>query len=254
MSLMRLPATGSSLAVIALLVPLLASSPAAAQDAALPPWLDVVIVRARLGHQLDFEDRLVEYMKARRTAGMPQGNVFQVTRGYANEYHIVTPIESLAGNETGPTPMPAEDMTRWEMRITQSTDSARFFYARTYPQHNIAAPDGAAPPQLLLLQTVYVVPGRGSDYESWVAEQLMPAMREAGVQGHTMSRGSFGDDIHTYYHATPIADWAELDKGDRVRLALGERRYQQVIAGLTGIVESQELLIARVRTDLMAQE
>jgi hypothetical protein len=233
----------------------LASSSAFAQESTqMPPWLDVVIVNVKPGYAADFEDRVKELMTARRKAGMPTGLVFSVERGRAGEYHIVTPTMALAANDNPQEPMPPDEMARWVSRIIPTTDGARFFYARTYPQHGIAGSEGAAAPKLLLLRTVRVVAGRAADYENWVAMQLMPAMRQAKVQGHTMSRGAFGDSPQNFYHAIPVSNWAAFDGQEPLLQALGESRYRELMDGTRGIVESASLTVAAIRPDLVGAE
>jgi hypothetical protein len=237
---------GIGLGVLALLT----VAPARAQDDQAPAWLDVAILQVKGGKGPEFESLLKEMMAAQREAGQPVGQVFSVVAGHPNEYHIVTPIQALARNDDPQAVMPPGAQAVWFMRITETVDSARFFYARTYPQHGLAGNANAAPPTLLFLRTVHVAAGRGGDYEAWVENQLMPAMRQTDLLGHTLSRGMFGDSPQNFYHAIPVANWAALDGPDPVLEALGERRYQEMLDGLDGIVESNSFVLARIRSDL----
>jgi len=225
-----------------------------AQDDAPPPWLDVVRVQVKNGMGLDFEDRIRELQAVRRDAGLPALEIFQVVRGQPNEYHLVTPVTSLA-EQNGPAELmsPGENAT-WMGRITSTVDSARFLYAITYPQHNVEAPAGGAQPELLLLRTSRVVLGKEAEYEAWITNQYMPAFRQTKPLGHIMARGVFGDDVSTYYHAQPIANWAAFDAGDQLLAVLGQRRTEQLLDGLDGVVASSELIVARIRYDLMGAE
>jgi hypothetical protein len=169
------------------------------------------------------------------------------------EFHVVHATNSLAENEAEPAPMAEGPMAQWVARITATVSSVQFFYARTFPQHSIDGDDNAAPPELLLLQKVRVVAGREDDYESWVAEELMPVMRRSSLQGHTMSQGIFGDSPQNYYHAYPMASWATLDAGNPLLAVVGEEAYADMVDELDGIVESNELIVARIRRDLLPQ-
>ena len=64
-----------------------------------------------------------------------------------------------------------------------------------------------------------------------------------------MSQGAFGDSDQNFYHAIPIANWAALDQPDPLVTAIGQRRADQMIDALDGIVDSSEVIIARIRTD-----
>jgi hypothetical protein len=242
----------STIASIAFLA--VSMSPMASAQENAPPWLDVVRVQVKGGMGLDFEDRVKELQDARRAAGMPAMQVFQIVRGQPNEYHLVTPVSSLAeANAPAQVMSPAENAT-WIGRITSTVDSARFLYAITYPQHGVEGPEGGAPPELLVLRTSRVVSGKEAEYEDWIANQYMPAFRQSNPLGHTMARGVFGDDVSTFYHAQPIANWAAFDAGDPLLAVLGQRRMEQVLDAIDGVVERSELAIARIRYDLMSAE
>jgi hypothetical protein len=225
-----------------------------AQENAPPPWLDVVRVQVKNGMGLDFEDRVRELQAARRAAGLPAMQIFQVVRGRPNEYHMVTPVASLA-EQNGPAQLmsPAENAT-WMARITSTVDSVRFLYAITYPQHEVEVTAGGVQPELLLLRTSRVVLGKEAEYEAWITDQYMPAFRQTNPLGHTMARGVFGDDVSTFYHAQPIANWAAFDAGDPLLAVLGQRRMEQMLDAIDGVVASSELIVARIRYDLMGAE
>ena len=242
----------SRIAVIALFFAS-TSSMSSAQQNAPPPWLDVTIVQVKGGMQLDFEDRVKELQAARTAGGMQPIQVFSVASGHPNEYHLVNPVQSLAAANSEAPPMQPAALASWFGRITSTVDNVRFFYAITYPQHGIQGSEPATPPELLVLRTTHVIWGKETEYENWIANQYMPAFRETNPMGHTMARGVFGDDGSNFYHAVPIANWAALDAGDPMQRQLGERRMEQMLNGLDGIVDSSELIVARIRYDLMGE-
>jgi len=225
--------------------------PARAQAPTPAPWLDVVIVQVKSGMGPDFEDRVKELQAANKAAGIPVALVFNVERGHPNEYHLVTPVPSLGANDNPRQPMGPAAWATWLGRITATVDSVRFFYASTYPQHSIQGAEGGPAPQLLLLRTTRVIAGKEREYENWIANQYMPAFRQTKPLGHTMSRGALGDSAQNFYHAVPLANWAAIDQGDPMLKLLGERRMEQMLDGLDGIVEHSEVIVARIRTDLM---
>jgi len=218
----------------------------------IPPWLDIVVAEAKLGHEADLEDRMREMALAQAgDANAPQASVFQVVSGKPNVYHIVIPRASMAVADTpAASPMPPEQMARWEQRISEATESVRFFVARTYPQFTIAADPNAPEPALLMLRTIQVAPGRQPEYEAWVAQRLMPVLRESNVLGHTMSNGFVGDSPQNFYHAVPLPNWAALDRNPILE-ALGEQGFQELAQSMAGIVQRDEITVFRPRTDLM---
>lgn len=220
----------------------------------MPTWLDVTIIQVKGGMALDFEDRVKELQAARREAGMPGMQVFSIARGHPNEYHLVTPIQSLGANDNPRQPMGPAAFATWFGRITETVDSVRFFYARTYPQHAVQGNQGGPAPRLLLLRTTRVIAGKEAEYEDWIANEYMPAFRQTNPIGHTMSRGVFGDSGQHFYHAVPVANWAAFDRPDSLLEVLGERRMEQMLDGLDGVVEWSGLTVGRIRFDLMGQQ
>ena len=227
----------------------LMSAPASAQDGQ-PAWLSVAIVQVKAGHAPDFEALASDLMHAQQEAGMPAGQIYEVLLGNAGEYHVVTPVASIAANETSPPPMAPEAMAVWLSRVTQHIDSVRFFYAQIHAEHSIQT-DAGAGAEMLLLQTIRTVAGMEDEYVDWVTDFLMPALRESDVAGHTLSSGLFGDSPQNFYHAVPVVSWSFLDQPHPLMRSLGQRAFEQLVERTEGIVESNSIVVARARNDLM---
>lgn len=223
--------------------------PTMAQDAA-PAWIQVVVVQVKPGHAPEFEDRIRELMAARQVAGQPLGNVFEVEAGSPGQFHIVTPMQSMGQVDSQAPPMAPPEMVAWTNRVLQLVDSTHWFYARLYPEHGIQN-DAGASANLLVLLTRHVVDGKQAEYQAWVADHMMPAARQSDMLGHTFSQGIFGDSPQNFYHAMPVANWAALDGPNPMQQSLGQRAYDQLMNRLDGIVESTEIVVATVRSDLM---
>jgi hypothetical protein len=231
------------------LATLVIAGPAASQDTSTPAWLDVAIARVKPEQQPAFEDLIKEYLNARSAAGLPASTVYQVQIGHPNEYHVVTPIQSIAANAAAPEPMSDAEYALWLHRIQATIESVRFFDASLMPDFGV---DGPSDAPFLLLRTIRVVSGEEAEYERWVADQYLPAFRQTEGMGHTMSRGVYGDSPQNYYHAYAFSDLAVLDVPDPLIAILGQRRYDQVFDAIDNIVESHEMVVARRRPDLMA--
>jgi len=229
----------------------LAALPTFAQDAA-PTWIQVVIVQVKPGQAPEFEDRIRELMQGRQDAGLPLGNIFEVEAGSPGEYHIVVPMASMAELDNPTPPMSPPEMAVWTSRTLPHIDSTHWFYARLYPEFGIQD-DAGASANLLILQSNRVVAGKQAEYLDWVAEYMMPAARESSIIGHTFSQGVFGDSPQNFYHAMPVANWAEFDTPNPLQQSLGQRGYDQLVDRLDGILESTSLTVATIRSDLMPQ-
>jgi hypothetical protein len=226
---------------------------ASAQEGGLSPWLRVAVVQVKGGEAAEFQDLLKDFIAARRASGLPGGQVFQVTLGHPNEWHYVIPVQSISDNENAPLPMSSAEAAIWTNRITATTENVRFSYAITFPQHGVEAPANSPAPTMLMLRKIRVAEGMQAEYESWVEDQYMPAFRQSGALGHVMSHSIYGDSLRNYYHAYPLAGWEDLEGPDPLIEILGQRRYDQVFGALDEIVTEHEMVIARIRFDIMGQ-
>ncbi len=224
------------------------SMPASAQDDQ-PAWLDVAIVQIKPGHAPDFEPLVRELMQALQAAGRPTPQVFEVVIGRPGEYHLVTPVASIAANEMAGPPMEQAQMAVWMQRVTQHIDSVRFFYARLHPEHGIQT-DAGGSAEIMVLQTIRTVSGMQNEYAEWVADYLVPALRETDIAGHTLSSGAFGDSSQNFYHAMPVSGWDYLDMQGPLQRSMGQAAYDRMIDRVDGIVESNSSVVARMRGDL----
>ena len=225
------------------------TGPAVAQDMA-PTWLDVAIVQVKPDQGPAFEDLIKDYMDARAAADLPTGTVYQVQMGHPNEYHIVTVAQSVAEVLSETPPMGEAEMAVWANRIQSTADNVRFFMAAINPDVGVDPPANA---EFMLLRTIRVVSGMQEEYVDWVTNEYAPAWRQVAGIGHTMSSGAYGDSPQNFYHAYGFADLSVLDQGDPLGPILGERAMEQLFNAVDGIVESHEMIVARVRPDLMAQ-
>lgn len=236
----------SVLTSAALLALLPLSSQAQQTPPQVPAWLSVLIVHVKSGQGPQFEDLVKKITMASNKANRPPVQVFQVVNGEQGVYHIVSTHQALAENDNPlPPPMKPEDMANIINRLLPTTDSARSFTARTYPQYSMLDANGA-PPKLEILRTTRVVATRGDDYVKWLERYLMPALKEAKVSNFVLSRGFLGDSPQNFYLTVPVANWAEFDQPDPVGAALGQAATDR----LRGIVESTEITLVRPRPDL----
>lgn len=224
--------------------------PAKAQEGEPAPWLQVRIVEVKPDRTGEFEDLVKDLMAARAEAGMPAIMAYQVVRGDVGTYHFVEPLTNLGQLDEAPEPpMPPAEMAAWESRIVETLQSNRFFIARTYPDHSFQT-DAAENAELMMLYIQHTHRDRGTAYEEWVAEDLVPALQEAEILGHTMSRGAIGDSGQTWYHAVPIANWAAFDEPDPIVAALGEDAAERLFRQGDKLVDSGENVLVRMRADL----
>jgi len=233
---------------LALVIAFVPSQTVLAQDDG--GMLQVAEVKVKDGQIADFIDLQRQYAAAGKAAGRSGHNIWQVVRGRSNTFHVVDTVENFASIDEGlEPPMSGEDWTRWVDRITQTIDSRTVRNLRVYPNLVIPTADGAVE-NLAMLRIRTVMPGNNEEYEEWVEDDLLPALRAGGQTGVSYYRVLNGGNSNTWFGVTRHANWAEMDPpgpladmSDRQRSSMLDKA-----AGLqTGVSEN---IVIRHRADM----
>ena len=162
-----------------------------AQPSALSTLVTVDVKADMVG---EFEALQREYNAAAREAGVTQRAISQVVRGPANEYLILTPIAAFADND-GPNvvaqAMGDTGWSQWVARVTKTVKNRRIDTVRARPDLSIPLAEDRTP-SLLVLRMVEHLPGRFPDYNAWLAETWVPALKAAGMNGVLFAQNNFG--------------------------------------------------------------
>jgi hypothetical protein len=111
-------------------------------------------------------------------------------------------------------------------------------YATLTPLKNLAERDGDAPPvkalgaegarsygqrarRFVASQRAFVLRQRTADFESYLKTELMPAHKQLKTGGFNVFQTQFAGDP-TFYVATLLSNFAELDKGAAATRAYGQ--------------------------------
>jgi hypothetical protein len=79
----------------------------------------------------------------------------------------------------------------------------------------------AKPPVWIVVSTVHMQPGRGGEFADITQNEILPALKKAGVADSWLFQSGFGASGTQRTTVTPIASWAELDQPNPVVRALG---------------------------------
>lgn len=225
-----------------------------AQDDGLPEWFQVRVIEVERDRVADWEDRAQEISAAVADSEEPAITIFEVLRGDIPTYHVVQPINDIGMFDDPPAP-PLEPaaMATWSHRVSEVEASHHVFFAQVYPEYSFQNEGGGAMPgdgpELMMLSIRRNLPGRLPDYETWIGEELVPALREAGITGHTLSRGLIGDSPRNWYHVTPVESWEALET-DPLFEALGQEEYAELMTSGGSMIESAENVLLQSRPDL----
>jgi hypothetical protein len=231
-----------------------ALGPSAAAPTAQPViWNQVRIIRVKGDRVADFEALIKELGSAMSRQGRGF-DVWQVVFGEQNTYHIVSQLESFASlpeMEANP-PMEEAQWTSWLERIQATIDSQVMGVAEVHtdlsklPQ----ASQTAANPELLILATQSLLPGKRQEFVTLLRDQLIPAFRESSVLGVVTNEMAFGAGSGDWVFAVPVQSWAELDKPMPLITSMGQQAAEALMNRADSMTERSETIVLQTRPDL----
>jgi hypothetical protein len=236
----------------------------------------------------EFESLLKELSTTLSESNQPGFNVWRVELGDLNTYHVVAPLQSFASiAEMQTPPMEPAAWASWISRIESTIDSHKLSIARIHADLSVLpqqgqgaqlgqagpqsrrqtqAPQGrpaaaqqgqtAAPqmPELLVLVSHAVQPGRAQEYETWVREELMPAVRRSDIANLVTNQVVFGTDSGSWVYAAPIEGWQTLDGPTPIHEALGQQAADAMLSRGEALLADSETIVLRFRPDLSSAE
>lgn len=258
-------------------------------QAQLPALNEVRVVRVKGDRIGEFEGLLKELSTTLSESNQPGFNVWRVELGDLNTYHVVAPLQSFASfAEMQTPPMEPAAWANWISRIESTIDSHKLSVARIHadlsvlPQQGQGAQQGQARgaqssrqtqaqqgrqaaaqqgqaaaqqmPELMVLISHTVQPGRGQEYQTWVREELMPAVRRSGIANLVTNQVAFGTDSGTWVYAAPIEGWQVLDGPTPIHEALGQQAADAMLSRGEAMLEDSETIVLRFRADLSSAE
>jgi hypothetical protein len=151
-----------------------------AQDAA-PGYVSLRIQTVQPGQIGRWESLRKEFTEASREAGVPFYHVYQRQLGDVSTYLMIAPANSIgqpgmAINEPPEVALPDS----WFDAIQSTLHSHQLIMAQNYP--NLATLEGQGPHPAANYMHVRIrtpVAGRGTEFEEWLEDDLVPALREA---------------------------------------------------------------------------
>ena len=200
-------------------------------------------------------DRIEEFesLLKERAAGLRAGgeqafrSVYVTLVGKQYNYLMVDSVPSLARLDR-PAPPAAVPTTQWAGRIDGATNEQTVLILRTYPDLNIPAAEGAER-NLVRFRIRRTAPSRTQDYYEWQANELLPALREAGITGFRVGRVILGGSSQTWVSGADVDSWASMINNVLAE-SMGERQMAQMLArGAEMLVHTEDLVMA-YRPDL----
>ena len=240
------------LAAVAGLLLSLAPPSALAQDDE-PGWVNVRVIEVKPDRVAEWEQLHKQRNEAFKKAGRTVPEIWEVVRGNVDEYHIVTMVPKLGGNdEPQPDPLGEAGFQQWASRISQCVGDRQVLTLRRMPALSIPAKEGRKP-NLALLRLLTTGPVQGQAYAAYLRDDLIPAVKKAKVDGVYVSRVFAGDNARTWAVFALVDNWAAFDEPSPLTKALGEAEARKLLEKGGKLIERSETLLLHYRADLSAQ-
>ena len=241
-----------ALAVIAAL--LVVTSPVTlAQTPAPPPQLLVLsIIDVKPDMFAEFGELQGQTMEAQRKGGQAWRETWQGAQ-FSHPYRVgvlrpLTSFGELDGQSFTIKGAGADQARTINERARRMIQSQRIYALRARPDLGFGT--RPAQPNLAVLTTITVSPGRNSDFEAIIKGDAVPAYKKAGETYLGVSQVVLGGDPNQYLGLTLYPDFAGLQKGSPILRALGPEGFAKYNAKLAGVVSKMEYEVIRFNAAL----
>jgi len=212
-----------------------------------PTYMQVFMTTVKSDRVAEFENLLRERAAGLEASGEGFRSVYQTIVGDQYTYWMADFLPSMAVLDGPPRPNRAPP-PGWGARNDAATTAQTMLFMRRYPELRTDAPGGAER-DLVRVRIRRNAPGRTQDYYDWQAEQLLPALREAGVTGFLSNRVVLGGSSQTWISFQSIESMASTEINVLAE-SMGERQAEQMLARGAAMLVHTEDLIMRLRPDL----
>ncbi len=232
---------------------LAAFAPAAAfAQGADAGWRNVRVIQVKPDRQAEWITLQKEMNAAMKKAGQSR-DIWQVARGDVDTFHIGTSLSKLGENDnTTENPLGAARFASWALQVAQCVGDRQVLTVRQRPDVSIP-PKAGRVPNLAVLALRTVIPGKRGEYEAYLKNDFIPAMKKAKADGVFVYRGFMGDSPDTYAVVSLIDKWSEFDDGHPLVRDLGQQKANAIFQKGWALIQSRENVLVRYRADLSIQ-
>lgn len=226
----------------------------AAQTPAMPPGPLVVwsVIDVEPGLFAEFGELQAEVMAAQQKGGLAWRETWNVaTFGHPYRVSVLAPLASfgeLDGQSYTAKGAGAERARQINERARRMLVGQQVYALRLRPDLGY----GIRPqkPNLAVLTTLTVAPGRESAYEALVREEVIPAYKKAGEPYLGMAQVVLGGNPSQYFALTAYEDHASLQKGNPILRGLGSQAFAAFRQRVAGIVTGEQHEVLRFNAAL----
>jgi len=223
-----------------------------AQSTPAPEWSLVTLTTIKPEMRANYEAFQKEMSAAYKKAEVPSRAVLQTMMGNVFQYVSVTPLAHFADMD-GPSPVEralgkadAEGLMRKGAACLTSVQrvaslALNDISIRTKTQEKS---------QYVIVTSYHLAAGKEADFNAWMKNEYLPAIKKAEVKNLWLSASVFGGERNERIAVRPIKNMAEIDAGPVLTKALGQEGANKVWAKTAGVIDSIHFSVLRYRTDL----
>ena len=230
-----------------------AASSSAATEQASAPRQRYLVIATRVKPEMMTQFREFyqkETLPAQQKAGLKQQSVWTTaTLGEGFEYITIRPIEGLQEFDEPNLLTKAlgeEGARKWGAKRGAMIVSSRSYIMQARPELSIS-PDPNAVPKLAFVSRASIAPGRSTEFENYVKNDVLPIVKKTNPKGHLVTKVTTGGDTEEYISATLLDSFADFEKWSA---ALVKEGYGNIVAKRAGIVMRREMAVYRYVPEL----
>jgi hypothetical protein len=227
------------------------------QQAAAPArsWLLVNVVTLKPDMAVDWvEFQKTQTIPMQKKGGMKDRDVWQSGAPFGDgfTYAIITPITKFVDYDQPPLlvrTLGADAARTYNEKLRKMIASTRSYAIQDRMELSIPPAPTAKIVGGVLTETT-IVAGHAQQYEAYIKDDLMPAMKKANVTGFFVSRTVFGGDANVYQTVQLFDSFGEIDKGPATVRVLGQAGSQAIAAKASPHIASVNRNLIRYSPDL----
>ena len=193
-----------------------------------------------------------ELLPAQKKGGLPWRDTWTSAPG-GDPYlrATVTPVSSLAQFDA-PSPMVKalgeEGAAAFGAKNRRLVSGSHSYIVRVRPDLGFGT--RPAEHKLGILTTVTAANGRNAEFEAFLKNDVIPALKKGGVTYYTVAQTVYGGDTNQYRTLIPASSFADVAKGHPLERALGADGVAKLLQKSAPFITKLERAIIRYVPDL----
>ncbi len=166
-------------------------------------YINLRVVTVKPDQLAQWESLMKERGEVVQAAGQSYFHIFQRQRGPLDTYLIITPGTTIGGTPTG---VPGSQHWVTALRSTLANQSLNTL--QTYPEASTNDTGSVHPgANFMHARLRTVAAGQNQNYEAWLTDELIPALREAEVGDVRTLRSVLGGSPRTWVTLSFVEGW-----------------------------------------------